>query len=100
MKVTCGRRPTPGAMRTTTTSRPVPTRARSQAARSAAAPPDGPVEALLYGVVRFEGVRRTARNVILAFESANAADEYASHSGFDDYLVVPLAFLTPTALRP
>ena len=83
MKVTCGRRPISGAVRPATTARP--------------GVADLPPEALLYGVVWFEGLRRKARSVVLAFESANAADEYASLSGFDDYLVVPLAFLTPTA---
>lgn len=100
MKVTCARRPASAATRTMT-ARPGPARGtttRTGAVRSAVVP-DDPPEALLYGVVRFEGGRRSARNVVLAFENANAADEFASRSGFDDYLVVPLSFLTPLAVH-
>lgn len=60
--------------------------------------PDDPprqedVETLLFSVVLFDGDHRHARDVLLAFESARAADDYATRRGFDDYLVVPLAFL-------
>jgi hypothetical protein len=50
-------------------------------------------ETLLFSVVLFDGDHRRARDVLLAFESARAADDYATKRGFDDYLVVPLAFL-------
>ncbi|MGF7234809.1 MAG: hypothetical protein ACQSGP_07600 [Frankia sp.] len=68
---------------------------RTTPARPRPAAP-GSTDALLYGVIRFEGTHRATRSVVLAFENATAADEYAIGCGFDDYLVVPLSFLTPT----
>lgn len=74
---------------------------RTLAARTAPVRPlpvtPGKSDALLYGVIKFEGPRRATQSVVLAFENATAADEYAVGRGFDDYLVVPLSFLTPTA---
>jgi hypothetical protein len=69
--------------------RPIAT--RGGPARSAPALAED-ADALLYGVIRFEGAHRDARSVVLAFENAHAADEYAVGCGFDDYLVVPLSF--------
>jgi hypothetical protein len=79
----------PGEAHRTVATRTAPTRTAPAGT--------GHGDALLYGVVQFEGSHRDARSVVLAFENANAADEYAVSCGFDDYLVVPLSFLTPTA---
>lgn len=50
-------------------------------------------DALLYAVVHDEpGGPRGVRCVVIPFEDAHAADEYARQHGYTDYTVAPLTF--------
>ncbi|AEH10801.1 MULTISPECIES: hypothetical protein [Protofrankia] len=54
-------------------------------------------EQALYGLVRFAGVhQRQVTGIVLVFESAAAADQFARTAGIDAYAVGPVEFLATT----
>ncbi|WP_322761283.1 hypothetical protein [Frankia sp. Cr2] len=54
----------------------------------------GPV----YGLVSFDGeTRRSVTEIVLAFESAEAADRFAHSSGIGDYAIGPVGFAVSVA---
>ncbi|KLL12945.1 MULTISPECIES: hypothetical protein [Protofrankia] len=54
-------------------------------------------EQALYGLVRFDGAhQRQVTGIVLVFESAAAADQFARTAGIDDYAVGPVEFLATT----
>ncbi|WP_322770472.1 hypothetical protein [Frankia sp. Cr1] len=55
-------------------------------------------EQALYGLVRFDGAtNRQVVGIVLVFESATAANQFARTAGLDDYAVGPVEFLATTA---
>lgn len=51
--------------------------------------------ALLYGIVQFDGAERHVRQLVIAFESARAADLFAIENGYPsaDYMIAPITFV-------
>ncbi len=70
-----------------------PTRQPSSGPAPESAPP-------LYAAVLFDGDDRSAvTEVVILFESAAAADEYAVECGWDDYVVGAVRFHLPPRTR-
>ncbi|WP_239395122.1 hypothetical protein [Frankia sp. CiP3] len=49
-------------------------------------------EAVVFGLVRFDGDGRRVREIVVAFEDAHAAEGYARAAGWATYAVGPLRF--------
>jgi hypothetical protein len=51
----------------------------------------------VYGLVRFDGAhQRQVTGIVLVFESAAAADQFARTAGIGDYTIGPVEFLATT----
>ncbi|KDA40824.1 hypothetical protein [Frankia sp. BMG5.23] len=46
----------------------------------------------VYGLVRFEGDGQRVKEIVVAFETAGAADRYAREVGWSEYGVGPVRF--------
>ncbi|MCK9903176.1 hypothetical protein CC117_09740 [Parafrankia colletiae] len=55
------------------------------------------VEQTVFGLVRFDGDSQRVREIVVAFESAAAADRFAREIGWSEYSVGPVCF--PAMMR-